>query len=70
MGKMCDDYVKGDTVAVRIPKPDRTNTSRKHMTCKIVEKKNDRYRLYSPSGILGTFSSQTYYILGICDMTM
>ena len=25
-GKMCNDYVKGDTVAIRIPKPDRTNT--------------------------------------------
>ena len=58
-GKMCNDYVKGDTVAIRIPKPDRTNTSKKLMTCKVLEKKNDRYRLYSPSGILGTTFSYT-----------
>ena len=56
---MCNDYVKGDTVAIRIPKPDRTNTSKKLMTCKVLEKKNDRYRLYSPSGILGTTFSYT-----------
>ncbi len=38
-GKMNDDYVAGDTVGIRIPKPDRTNTSRTIMTCKVIEKK-------------------------------
>ena len=56
---MCDDYVKGDTVGIRITKPDRTNTSRKILTCKVLEKKDHRYRLYSPSGILGTTFSHT-----------
>ena len=56
---MCDDYVKGDTVGIRIPKPDRTNTSRNILTCKVLEKKDNRYKLYSPSGILGTSFAHT-----------
>ena len=51
---MTNDYNVRDTVGIRIAKVDRTNTSKKLLPCKILEKTNDRYRIYSVTGILNT----------------
>ena len=51
---MADNYEVGDTVGIRIAKVDRTNTSKKILPCKILRKNNDRFVLYSTSGILNT----------------
>ena len=40
-------------------KIDRTNTSMNIMPCKILEKTNNRFRIYSASGILNTTFSHT-----------
>ena len=56
---MASDYSAGDVVEVRVPKIDRTNTSMRIMPCKVIEKTNNRFRLFSASGILNTIFSHT-----------
>ncbi len=46
-------------MGVTVPKIDRTNTSMKIMPCKILEKTNNRFRIYSASGIINTTFSHT-----------
>ena len=58
-GGMASDYCAEDIVGVRVPKIDRTNTSMKLMPCKVLGKSNNRFRLYSPSGILSTTFAHT-----------
>ena len=50
----------GDNVGLRIPKVDRTNTSKKILPCRILKKTGDnRFTLFTASGILGTTFSHT-----------
>ena len=59
---MASDYCEGDTVGERVPEIDRTNTSMKIMKlrpCKVLENTNNRFRLYSPSGMLNTTFAHT-----------
>ena len=58
-GAMKEDYSVGDTVGIRIPKIDRTNISKKILPCKVIEKTNDKFRLYTTSGILNTTFAHT-----------
>ena len=57
-GKMSENYELGDTVGVRIDKVDRTNTSIKIMPCKVYEKTNDKFKVYTKSGLVeGAFNA-------------
>ena len=56
---MKNDHVAGDTVGVRIAKVDRTNISMRFLSCKVLEKTNGKFRLYSSSGVLNTTSAHT-----------
>ena len=58
-GAMKNDHVAGDTVGVRIAKVDRTNISMRFLSCKVLEKTNGKFRLYSSSGVLNTAFAHT-----------
>ena len=49
---MTSDYLPGDTVRVIVPKVDRMNMSQKIMPCRVLEKTQDKYKVYSKCGIL------------------